>query len=169
MKWLEPLLPIAFDKNEIFTIVIVFITVIILKLLPRAMKTSIFIFMYVFNVALTVFGDYLLAGNPYNLYDTLDKNSGELFDFILHLIVYPSSILILISVYICYSKKPLSFIFILCSAAVLILLELISLSFDLFTYINWNIKYSFGVYIIIMAINTVVFRYLTGKYSKAVS
>jgi hypothetical protein len=169
MKWINPLLPVRFDKNEIYTIVIFLLISIILKVLPKKMETSFFLFLYVFNIALTAFWDYLLAGNPINLYDTLDKNSGELFDFLLHFFIYPMTMLIILTFYsfIYEAKlgKVISFVFILLSSSLLLCLEWVSERFfNLFTYFQWTLAFSFFVYFLAVSTNIATYLMLKRYY-----
>ncbi|UJF35685.1 hypothetical protein [Paenibacillus hexagrammi] len=169
MNWIKPLLPVRFDTNEIYTIVIFLLMASLLKLIPRRMEPSMFYFLYTFNIYLTVMGDYFLAGNPLNLYDTLDRNSGELFDFILHLFVYPMTMLIVLSIYSngypSYFKKWGTAVFIVLSSLFLVGLEWISAEyFDLYTYYNWKFWYSYMVYLITVSLNISVFILLRNYY-----
>ncbi|WP_246941648.1 hypothetical protein [Bacillus pinisoli] len=162
-KVIKPILPKKFDENEWFTI---FITLLVIACVyyitmkSRALLWSQIICVYLLNLQLTTLGDYFLAMPPYDFYDTIDLNSGELFDIFLQNIVYPGTILCFIHFYKKNSSNKV--VFILLSALTLFVLEVIAVYiFHLYTYNNWKLYYSFFFYLLVMIINLLYYEKLT--------
>ncbi|TXC81586.1 hypothetical protein FS935_22045 [Metabacillus litoralis] len=152
---LEPILPRKFDENEWFTI---FITILVLSVFTYLHKryntllTTEIIAILLFNLLYTTVGDYFLAMEPYDLYDTVDHDSGELMDILLQTIVYPFTLLILMNY---YAEKSLNnLLYIMFGAGLLLGLEWVGTEFfNLFTYKKWKLWYSLIFYIPVMISN----------------
>ncbi|KRE48437.1 hypothetical protein [Paenibacillus sp. Soil724D2] len=167
-RWFEmfygPISPVAFDKNEWFTIAIFFLSVgaaiYLLKKHP-IMKKSEIIFVILFNVYFSSLGEYVLAVKPTDLYDTIDRNCGELFDIPLQVIVYPTTIYILLHIFVMFKLRKLNFI--LLGSMALTLMEWVSEHyFSMYKYKGWAIYYSYLFYIFTLAIN----MYSLGWFNK---
>ncbi|WP_408009021.1 hypothetical protein ACJROX_01365 [Pseudalkalibacillus sp. A8] len=92
MNVLQPLLPVKFDENEIYTItitMIVFILFIYLHKRPKQLMTSEVILFYFINWFIGSVVESILAEPPLDLYDTVDKPHAELMDIILQGWTYP--------------------------------------------------------------------------------
>ncbi|SES66374.1 hypothetical protein SAMN05216389_101306 [Oceanobacillus limi] len=152
---LEPLTPKSFDKNELYTlviIVVVWVLFIILHKKERLLSQTEIIALYVFNVWFATVGDRMLAEPPLDFYDTLDYAHGELFDSILQVVVYP--VPIIIAIHLFRKLKPNRIWFMLISASILSGLEWISETFfDVFQFKNWRTMYSFVFYFFVIRIN----------------
>jgi hypothetical protein len=162
-KVLNPILPTRFDENEWFAIVITILIscgVYYITVKNRKLLWSEIICIYLLNLQMTTIGDYFLAMPPYDFYDTVDKNSGELTDIILQNIVYPGTILWLMHDY--KSKKRSKIKFIIITTVLLSVLEEISIRFfHLFVYKNWEFYYSAFFYLLVMIINVIYYEKLT--------
>lgn len=149
IQLLAPLTPKTFDKNEVYVLVIMVFVWALFSILhkkdPKLLLTEI-VCLYVFNLLFATVGDRILAEPPFDFYDTLDYNHGELFDSILQLFVYPVPILIAIHFYRKFKLSLLLYTFF--CACFLVGLEWISVNyFNLFQYKEWKTSYSFLFYI----------------------
>lgn len=159
-KAIKPILPSKFDENELFSILITIIVLIFIYYITvkkRELSYLEMICIALLNLQMTTVGDYFLAMPPYDFYDTVDKNSGELTDLFLQNIVYPGVLL----VFMHYYKKliPSKLLFILMGTFFLTILESISVYFfNLFKYKTWTIYYSMLFYLIVMVLNVVFFE-----------
>ena len=80
---LKPILPKKFDENEWFTIIITILVLSVFIFLHKRNKTLLtteIIAILLFNLLYTTVGDYFLAMAPYDFYDTVDHDSGEIMD-----------------------------------------------------------------------------------------
>ncbi|QPC47890.1 hypothetical protein [Mangrovibacillus cuniculi] len=132
----QPILPKQFDENEYFTLAISVLVIVCITVLQKKKKvflTTEIIAILLLNLLYTTLGDYFLAMKPYDFYDTVDHNSGEIMDILLQNIVYPFTLLILMYFYARYKLN--SFMYIIFGAMLLCILEWISVKFfNLFTY-----------------------------------
>lgn len=157
---LKPILPKAFDKNELFIIVIsLLMTGIALYLhhKNKSLLTTEFIAIFLLNLLFSIVGESFLAEPPLDFYDTADRSHAEIADIILQIFVYPPTILIAIQYYSHF--KPNKFIFIFICTLLLTFLEFISIEvFNLFQYKKWKLFYSFFFYLFVMTLNIAFYR-----------
>ncbi|MBS8266436.1 hypothetical protein DYI25_18610 [Mesobacillus boroniphilus] len=172
-RTIKPILPKTFDENEWFAI---FITELVLSAVyyvtikNRKLLWSQIICISLLNLQMTTVGDYFLAMPPYDFYDTVDRNSGELTDVFLQNIVYPGTVLFIMH---WYKRIPLNKLsFLVLSVLLLSTLEGISVYFfHLFTYKSWKFYYSVIFYTITMVLNLVFYEklhnFLQGRMAAA--
>lgn len=162
MNSIDPLLPKRFDENEIYGITITLLIMTIVIALQKKQKIILYtecVFLWLFNLFYSSVGDYFLAMKPYDFYDTLDRDYGELMDIVLQNFAYPG--LVFIFIYIYAKFKPAGIkkvLFILLSVTVGWIVETIGVKyFHLFTYKGWRSFYSFLFYIVVFTINFWIF------------
>ena len=96
---ISPLLPIKFDQNEWFLIIFSIVFLLAYILIPKRLKQSEILFIFLLNLSFASFFDYFLAIKPYDFYDTVDKNSGEFGDILLQFFLYPITMYFIITYY----------------------------------------------------------------------
>jgi hypothetical protein len=157
---LKPILPKQFDENEWITITIslfVFFFFLYVHRRRRVLLLTEIIAILLFNLLYTTVGDYFLAMDPYDFYDTVDHDSGEIMDVLLQNIAYPFSLLILMHFYAIY--KPNTVLYIAFGTLLLYGLDWVSVEFfNLFTYKTWKSWYSLLFYIPVMTLNILFFN-----------
>lgn len=159
-KAIQPMLPKTFDENEWCVIAITILVIICIYYITpksRILLWTEIIGISLLNLQLTTLGDYFLAMPPYDFYDTVDRNSGELMDIFLQNIVYPGTVLFIMHF---YKKRTINeVVFILISSLILSALESISVYFfHLFTFKSWEYYYSIIFYIFVMTTNVVFYE-----------
>lgn len=168
---IKPMLPKKFDENDWFVIVVTIIVVAgiyYVTMKNRKLLWTELICVFVFNLQLTTIGDYFLAMPPYDFYDTVDRNSGELMDIFLQNIIYPGTVLFIMNFYNIFAKKKI--IFILLSASILSSLEWIGVYlFHLYTYHSWKFYYSTFFYIFVITLNILFFNKLNNFLNSRLS
>lgn len=172
---IKPMLPKKFDENDWFAIaitIIVIVAIYYITVINRNLLWTEIIGISLFNLQMTTLGDYFLAMPPYDFYDTVDRNSGELMDIFLQNIVYPGTVLFIMHFY----KKliPNKIVFILVSAVILSGLEAIGVYiFHLFTYKSWKFYFSVLFYIFVMISNLLYYEklkwFLNNRISKNIT
>ncbi len=154
------MLPKTFDENEWCVIAIAILVIICIYYITkkrRILLWSEIIGISLFNLQLTTLGDYFLAMPPYDFYDTVDRNSGELMDIFLQNIVYPGTVLFIMHFY--KKRTTNKVVFIIISSLILSALESISIYFfRLFTFKSWEYYYSIIFYIFVMTSNVVFYE-----------
>lgn len=167
-KGIQPILPKNFDENEWFALVITILIsscVYYITLKKRRFLWSEIICISLLNLQMTTIGDYFLAMPPYDFYDTVDRNSGELTDIFLQNIVYPGTVLLCMHIYKVRNWNKVFFL--LASTALLSLLEAISVfCFQLFTYKTWEFYYSVLFYFFVMTVNLIFYEKLNAYLKK---
>lgn len=167
-KGIQPILPKNFDENEWYALVITILIVICVYLVTiknRRLLWSEIICISLLNLQMTTIGEYFLAMPPYDFYDTVDRNSGELTDIFLQTIVYPGTVLLFMHIYKVRNWNKVFFL--LASTALLSLLEAISVfCFHLFSYNTWEIYYSVLFYFFVMAVNMIFYEKLCAYLKK---
>ncbi|OZM58098.1 hypothetical protein CIB95_00530 [Lottiidibacillus patelloidae] len=167
-KIYEPISPKQFDANEWWIIFITSMVVLIIIFLHkkyRKISLSELLFIFLFNIYYASVGDYVLAVKPVDLYDTVDRNSGELFDMPLHIITYPGVLYIFLFYFLVKRPKKTTFVFI--CAALLTFFEWVSVEFfHLFLYKGWNLFLSFPFYAIVVYLNLAAFLYIHTRLRK---
>jgi hypothetical protein len=157
---LQPILPKKFDENEWYTLFISGLMVLVFVYIYRRndvlLKTEI-VFILLLNLLFTTVGDYFLAMPPYDFYDTVDRNSGEIADILLQNIVYPIPVCVMVYYY--QKLMPNVVLFIILCASMLLCLEWISVKyFHLFSYNTWKLWYSYLFYVLTMWLNLFFFQ-----------
>ncbi|RSK28837.1 hypothetical protein EJF36_19230 [Bacillus sp. HMF5848] len=157
---IQPILPKKFDENEWFTIVIslfVFFFFLYVHRKKKVLLLTEIIAIILFNLLYTTVGDYFLAMSPYDFYDTVDRDSGEIMDILLQNIAYPFSLLILMHFYAKY--QPNNILYIAFGTILLYGLEWVSVEyFNLFTYKTWKSWYSLIFYCPVMILNILFYN-----------
>lgn len=165
-KFYDPITPVSFDINEYYTIVITCLTVglaIFLHKKHRKMMFSEALTLFLYNVYVTSLFEFILAIKPIDLYDTLDRNYGEIYDFFLQAVTYPCTIFIFMHFFLTWKMSKIPFI--LLGTATLVLMEWISEHyFSLFTYKGWKLIYSIPFYMFILTINVYFISWIHKKY-----
>ncbi len=168
---IKPMLPKHFDENDWFVIaitILVFVALYYIVVVNRELLWSEIIGISLLNLQMTTLGDYFLAMPPYDFYDTVDRNSGELMDIFLQNIVYPGTVLFMMNYY--KKLKPNKLVFIFVSAGVLTGLEAIGVYFfHLFTYKTWELYYSIIFYFFVMISNVFFFEKLKTLINNRIS
>jgi hypothetical protein len=157
-------LPIKFDTNEIFIIVIgIILTLIAVKLLPNRFTYTTSIILYLHKIAVAIVVDHLLAGPPLDLYDVMDTSKFEFFDLIIYFFVYGPFTYIIIYIYDkwFYHKSLLKkFIYLLLITLINIGSEFIGTKLNIYMYKGWKLYYSIPVYLIVYSTNFYLLKYL---------
>lgn len=167
-RLVDPIKPDPFDKNEWYALTITLLTVgmvIYLHSRRRIILTSESLVIAFFNIYFAAMGDYLLAVKPIDLYDTLDHDSGEFFDLIVHSLTYPATVYIFLYCYFAWRMRKLTFVIL--GAGVLTILDAVSTYwFDLFTYKGWHIYYSYPFYMMVLSINLALITWVRHRYAR---
>lgn len=105
--------------------------------------------------------DFTIAGAPYDMYDIGDIPKYELMDLVLYLVLYPMAAYLVLWLYDKYAYKGwklMTFLFAVTAATVL--LEYVSLKFNVFRYNEngWRLSYSWVVYYLVWSMNIGIYH-----------
>ncbi|MCM3691453.1 hypothetical protein [Neobacillus niacini] len=157
-------LPKQFDANEIFIIVSTILSWPLMFKLPRYISAVIITIIWTFNVFLALLADITISVKPNDFYMTIDHNTHELFDILLHFITYPTLPYFVVNFY--HRKKPKGIkllIYLILWSGVAIALEWISVKFHVFTYMGWKLYLSFFTYFIVFSLNIWLSNFIEKK------
>jgi hypothetical protein len=155
-------LPKNFDQNEWFVIISLVFLILLLICLPKRFPTSITILIITFSMSLARVVDHLLAGPNINFYDVMDSGKYELFDILCYAPYAPFAYLF---VYI-YDKWNIKGVK---TSLFILIVSLFGIGFewlttkpfiDFFKYHNWNIIYSFPIYLVVQPLTLVFLKFI---------
>lgn len=163
-------LPIHFDANEIFLIIMISIGFFIIYKLPNKLPVSIGILMILWTIAVARISDHLLAsialGAHLDFYDVMDSHKFEFFDLPAYML-YGTYAYILIYIYKRLNLKsqfiPLFVLFMSLASA---LFEYLTIIFKIYHYKNWSLLYSLSVYLFVHPITLLFYHYICYLFEK---
>lgn len=152
-------LPDHFDQNEWFIIVVILVSLIMYKVLPKRFPKAITAIIVLYSIAMPKILDHTIAVKPYNLYDLTDSGQYELFDLIMYAI-YPPFGYLFIYIYDYFKFKGIRFVmYIFFWSIASIGMEFIANQLHVFNYHGWRLIYSLPIYTAIMIINVFLFNF----------
>lgn len=158
-------LPKQFDANELFIIVSTLLSWAIMFKSPRYVSAVTITIIWTFNVFLALLADITISVKPNDFYYTIDHNTHELFDVLLHFATYPTLSYFVVNFY--QHSKPKGFkllFYILFWSGAAIALEWISMKFQVFTYMGWKLYLSFFVYLVVFAASIWLSSFIEKKH-----
>lgn len=157
-------LPVHFDQNEWFIIVVILVSLIMYKVLPKRFPKAITAIIVLYSIAMPKILDHTIAVKPYNLYDLTDSSKYELFDLIMYAI-YPPFGYLFIYIYDYFKFKGIRFaMYIFFWSIASIGMEFIANQLHVFNYHGWKLIYSLPIYTVIMIINVFLFNFTINYY-----
>ncbi|AZU64042.1 hypothetical protein [Neobacillus mesonae] len=158
--------PSKIDSNEWFILISLLITYAIIFLLPKRFPHSVTLIMLLFSMTYAHVIDHILAGISIDLYDINDVEKYEWFDLIAWFL-YPPFGYIFIYFFDRWSVRGTKiFWYILVWAGISLSVEFISLKFDLFTFKEWKLAYSFPVYLMTLSIYLLFFIFIKNSFKQ---
>ena len=158
--------PEKFDQNEWFIIISFILTYLLILKLPKRFPLTITLLILFFGMAYVQVTDHILAGASYNLYDINDSGKFEWFDLI-GWFIYPPFGYFFVYFLDKWSFRGLQiFLYILGWSLIAMLVEWISLKFNMFKYYHWNFFYSYPVYLLTLGIYLLFYLYITSAFKK---
>lgn len=153
-------LPKSFDQNELFLIITLSITITFMSILPRRFPLSISILLCMFASTVARICDHILAGQTLDLYDVMDTNKYELFDFISYFLYIPFAYFF---VYF-YDKWKIKgfylFLYIVICSIGGVAFEWLSHYFHVIEYKWWKLYYSLPVYLIVQPATLIFYEFI---------
>lgn len=157
-------LPKRFDANEWFILIAGTLLMTLVLLLPKRMSFIETLLIWLFNNLLAESADFFIGAPPLDLYDFNDWPQYEVFDVLLYLFMYPPIAYFFVYVYDRLKPSKLQAAFLILVWALLTTaLEGCSNWFHVFTYKGWSLAYSFPAYILVFALNLLLYRFVKAK------
>ncbi|WP_108669922.1 hypothetical protein [Peribacillus acanthi] len=155
-------LPKSFDENEWFVIILLIVSVLIIRKLPRKFPKSITILLLLFPTASARLIDKFLSAPDKDFYDVFDTSAFELFDLLSYAMYAPFGYFF-IYIYDYFKPKGGKLVFfIIGSSFFAIGFEWITHQFHLFEYKNFTFTQAF-VFYMGSQISTVLFYHFILK------
>ncbi len=159
--------PLKFDENEIFIIILLVFTYILLFAIPRHLNRLEILLIWTLNVYLVFTADMSLAVPPADLYDTMDIPEHEIFDFIIFFFGYFPIAYFAMNY---FKARTFSFkqiiLFIVVCALLTTMLEWVAVKLNVFTFKGWKSYLSFLIYLVVYSLNVLLFLYIKRKVPK---
>lgn len=155
--------PERFDENEWFLIVILAGSVLLL-FLPKRFPTSMSILLMLFSSFYARTFDNILAAPFFDFYDIMDSDKFELFGVFTYFMYAPFAYLFLYFYDRFNIKGGNIALYILGSSLFGIGFEWITTKFNIITYKDWNLAYSFTVYLFVQYTTILFFHYVKKLY-----
>ncbi|SHR95290.1 Uncharacterised protein [Mycobacteroides abscessus subsp. abscessus] len=153
-------LPKNFDENEIFVLLIMGGLILVFIYLPKRFPLHLLILLLLINSCIGRTVDTSIAIEPFDIYNSFDDNTHELFDEITYTIVYSLYGYLFYYFYDKFHKIP-SWIFVILSALFSTVSERVSTFFNVFQYNHWNLLFSFLVYLSVFILHFLFFYWTT--------
>jgi hypothetical protein len=153
------LLPKTFDSNEIYILCIGFFLLLLFLALPKKFSTTGTTLILLFNFFLSAVIDQILAGSILNFYDIMDDPKFEVMDLFIYIFIYPIAGYLFLYIFTFINEK-FSVLYILIAAFVTIALERVSVMFNVYTYVQWNLFYSGLSYLSLYSFNLIFLKWL---------
>ncbi|VBB06761.1 Hypothetical protein LUCI_1997 [Lucifera butyrica] len=153
--------PVKFDANECFIFLAIAANLLLIFLLPRRFSLLTLTGIWLFNIFLAQSTDFIIGKPPLELYRFNDLKEYEYFDVLLYLLVYPPVAYFFLYFYDHrrWTGNRLRF-YLIASAFITSVLERLAVQFHVFTYIHWNLLYSYLVYLLVFALNIRLLNFL---------
>jgi hypothetical protein len=152
-------LPEHFDQNEWFIIIVILLSLIMFKRLPKRFPKAITTIIVLYSIAMPKIFDHTIAVKPYNLYDLTDSGKYELFDVIMYAI-YPPFGYLFIYLYDYFKIKGIRFVlYIFIWALAALGMEFITNKLHVYNYHGWKLIYSLPTYTGVMIIHILLFNF----------
>ncbi|MBM7587488.1 hypothetical protein JOC86_004061 [Bacillus pakistanensis] len=160
-------IPIDFDENEWFILLVLTSMIVFYIIMPKKLPGTLTLLMMLFYAFLGRIADFILAFDyPFNLYDTMDTSSYDLFDFITYSTVYPLYGFFFANFYYSWNLKGFyRVVYIIVWVLMSLFFEYIAIYFQVFHFNGWNLFYSFIVYVVVFIL-IVLYLELTIKWYK---
>jgi hypothetical protein len=152
--------PETFDQNEWFVLISLFLSFLVIILLPKRMPLSIIILMMIFATTVARLADHLLATPRHDLYNIMDSGKFDFFDLLLYFVYAPFGY---IFVYVYERLKVKGYwtiIYIYLWSIFGAFFEWVAVQFKVFEYHGWELKYSFTFYVCTQALTLLFYGYL---------
>ncbi|MDC3417358.1 hypothetical protein [Aquibacillus salsiterrae] len=160
------ILPIDFDKNELFVLGALVVVYGLFFRLPKRFPWSLTILIILFTATTARITDNLLSTSMYNLYDVMDSPRYDLFDLLVYLLYGPFGYFLVYYFDKWQLKKMSTVIYVFIVAVFSSLFERFSVSFHVFKYKGWQLSYSFSYYLVAIPLTLVFFYLLRVKLKK---
>ncbi|MBD0380535.1 hypothetical protein [Paenibacillus sedimenti] len=153
-------LPIHFDANEGFITIVSIVLLLLFIALPKRIPMPVALLIMIFNSYLGRATDNILASPaPYDLYDTMDTHSYDLFDLLLYSLPYPLQGYLYVYFYDKFRLRgAYQAIHIIIWSVASIIFEAIGVWLSVFKYHGWHLSYSFPVYLLTFCLNSLLFH-----------
>lgn len=151
--------------NELFVILSFIIVMLIIKKLPSLkIPNSLVILICLFSANLARISDSMLAAPNLDLYDIMISGRFNLFDFFTYLLYCPFGYLF-VYFYEKWSLKGYKIIwYIVLTSSVGTMYEWVAHLFGVFEYKNWNIRFSFTVYLLVQPLTLLFYEWMKNTH-----
>ncbi len=161
-------MPLKFDLDEWYVLGSLALLLTFVLLLPKRFPPVISLIVFLWSPSIGMISDYILGTEyPFNFYDTMDTKKYDLFDFILYAINYSLYGYLFLYFYDKYQFAKWRYVlYILSWATTSVIFEGISTLLGVYKYNNWNLAWSFVVYLIVLPLHTIVLKTSKSAYDR---
>jgi hypothetical protein len=152
--------PEKFDINEWTIIITVIFNIVIFFFVQKGIPKEVTPLIVLFSISFPKVMDHSMAVKPFNLYDLTDTHKYELFDVILYG-AYPAFGYLFVYFLDYFNFKGKKIVLYLLSWTFFsVVFELLLVKLHVFVYTGWKIVYSLPVYLIVLSLMFLFYRFL---------
>lgn len=156
--------PEKFDQNEWYVIIALLFSFVLIYLFPKRIPLSITILIMIFSLTIARIADHLLSSPNFDLYSMMDSGKYELFDLILYILYAPFGYFFVYIYEELNIKGYWTIIYIFLWSIFGSFFEWVSVTFEVFVYKDWELKYSFTVYVFTQALTLLLYAFLRKQH-----
>lgn len=151
-------LPSSFDENEWFILISLILLIIVFIKLPKILPLDFMFSVLLYYAVIGLTADVIIAADyPDDFYTITDSPYLELFDVITYIINYPIYGLFFSYIICKWNPSSLGLVFLIVLwSGLTASLELLSVKFNVFSYIGWDTEHSLIVYLFVFSLSAVV-------------
>jgi hypothetical protein len=154
-------MPQPFDHNEWMILSTLIITYLAITLIPKRFPIHITVLVLACSLIMAKGTNHIVGSPPLDFYDFNDTPQFDLFDFLIWF-TYPPFGYFFVYMYDKWKFQGVkTFFYIVVWTSFSVFFEWLTLKAHVFTYKGWKLEYSIPVYLIVLSIYIVFFKFIT--------
>lgn len=159
-------LPTNFDENEWTVLLIIIFNVLLFQFLPKRLPKEITPLIVLLSISFPQIIDHTIGADPHNFYDITDTKNLELFDILLYA-AYPAFGYLFIYLFDKFHIKNIKLILYFFTWSVFAaIFEFCLVKLHVYQYNGWKLIYSIPIYLVVLSITLLFYKFAISYYQK---